>query len=164
MPISEMRNLWPQINVSQIKSPSWIIRVQATNLRVSTEGLLEGEVSEIDTSDRNLVRLGFNIVAPHLDRYRYELFRIQYGRDCPYPVTLTTENRYELYAVMHQIGIADVESDNEDPGAEFIAHTQKAFEKLLEALFSMRETQGVVESLLALTNDRQVAVTSDSNE
>lgn len=69
------RDFWPDIAVSEpVSAPLSLLKKQATALGRKTKGLLEGRV---DTT----TRLGdfvhsFKIVAPTLDDYSYELFRV----------------------------------------------------------------------------------------
>ena len=153
---SAIPNLWPSINASEIKSPGWIIRVQASNLRESTNGLLEGEIEPIQSSTE--VCLKFYIVAPQIDRYRVELFRIWHKPSMPYPVVLATEFWQELETIHPRILNAEP-----FPNGGFMASNQHDFLKLLESLFQLDSTKQVLDSLLALTNDREPVLSSDAS-
>jgi hypothetical protein len=153
-------NLWPEINAPEIKSPSWIIRVQSSNLRQSTGGLLEGEVKRVLAKHGDLLGFAFFIIAPQLDRYSFELFRIWHHEKRPYPVELRTVFNPELQKTLDGSGLPGVAQTGPE---EFHAYNQDAFVSLLRTLFTLSETRQVLDSLLALTNDRISPLESDDS-
>lgn len=72
------RDFWPDIAVEEpVTTPLSILKEQAAVLARKTNGLLEGRV-ENSTRGREF-RYVFKIVAPTLDNYSYELFRVRHG-------------------------------------------------------------------------------------
>ncbi len=124
MPIPD---LWPG-DISEktdILMPVTILREQAAALTQRTKGLLEGNVrSENPKYPGDDFVHRFELVAPALDNYRYELFFVAHDLT-GYP--------------------ARVCFDGKEPKAE----TQEAFVNLLRIVFNQGKTKGAIQSLLA---------------
>ena len=69
-------SFWPEVDATLIQLPEIILVTQAFKLRDNTKGLLEGDVSITETSRNKMVV--FNIIAPALDGYKFELLRVNY--------------------------------------------------------------------------------------
>jgi hypothetical protein len=73
------RDFWPDIAVQgPATTPLSILKEQAAVLARKTNGLLEGHVDDITGGSREF-RYIFKIMAPTLDNYSYELFRVRHG-------------------------------------------------------------------------------------
>ena len=120
---NEVRDLWPQeIRASTELAPVTILREQAALLGQKTRQLVVAEV-ETRNSGELLVH-SFVILAPALDNYRYELFKVYHGVPF-YPLTVDTG------------------------GAPVKVTTEEAFVELLGKILSSQRTKDVIQSLLA---------------
>ena len=167
MTLDSVSNLWPTIQVD-ILSPTAIMRKQASLLTQNTQGILEGEVENRSDSDSNeFVRAAFVIVAPALERYRCELFTIFHVATEPYPVTVFAEG---LFIELNRVGKSsliqpvapDHETDFEDQ-VEVVASSQDEFVEVLRLILRARRTQGIVQSLIARTNEIRLPADATKN-
>ena len=140
------RNLWPEdIAVSEDVPPVSILKEQGVLLGQRTNNLVEGRVrggpSEYERKylsppeyDRTQFHYTFELVAPVLNEYRYELFGISHGVDS-YPVRIDWDSpdNLMLLKVSGEAGIEDEEQ----------------FLKALEIIFSSAKTRKVISSLIA---------------
>jgi hypothetical protein len=70
-------DLWPSdIAKDKVQTPVSILRAQAAHLGQKTSNLVEARVDTLASDDRIYHR--FKLVAPALDNYTYELFRISH--------------------------------------------------------------------------------------
>jgi len=144
-------NLWPSdIFVSKTVSPASILRHQASILSEKTRGMLEGDVTT--KSERTAIIHSFYVVAPALDNYRYELFRIAHPVTL-YPIrVLAGPNSHETISVDASAavasdfdGIGTYERNRELP-------TEKEFLEWLRSAFTAEQTKKVIDALLAQTS------------
>ena len=137
------RNLWPEdIAVTDRVPPVSILKEQAALLGQRTKNLVEGRVRSGSSvyvgSDFNY---SFELVAPALDNYRYELLRISHGVEF-YPLRLFSDPRESLSMVKQLF----------DPDAQSTGQTienEGQFLKALEIIFSSEQTRKVIGSLIA---------------
>ena len=155
-----IRDLWPEdVSAPDVLSPLTILKYQASQLRQRTKGLLEAEV-HLDERSGPWVRASFVIIAPFLDRYRLELFRIGHDSQSPYPVFVYAS---DLAHKAKSAGFvwAEVGQDPDDYSPpdedEAVASSQEEFLDLLALVLNSRNTKSVLQSLLARTNDVQQA-------
>lgn len=126
------RNLWPDdIAVTEQVSPVSILKEQGALLGQRTKNLVEGRVrggpSEYGTRE---FHYSFELVAPALDNYRYELFSISHGVEF-YPLSIDWNPPDRT--LFKGSGI-----ENEEQ-----------FLKALEMIFSSEKTRKVISSLIA---------------
>jgi|SRR5579872_2150642 len=123
------RDFWPDMGTVTpiITTPLGILKEQAAALARKTKGLLEGRVdSYTDTFDGFLHH--FRIVAPTLNNYAYELFRVRHD------VML-----YPLQIDWPRLGKPET----------LEIKGQEAFEDSLKAILASEETRRVISTLLA---------------
>jgi hypothetical protein len=129
-------DLWPPSfeAVSEPNPPIDILREQAALLEQKTGGVVLAEVLSGYDSNFIVVHRGktslpishsFYLVAPALENYRYQLFRIDQ------PI-----EHYPLFIIGSPIGDLEVES-------------QEEFVETLRRIFSDDKTQKVIQSLIA---------------
>jgi hypothetical protein len=124
------RDFWPDIAVLELVStPLTLLKEQATALARKTKGLLEGRIhttNRIGTTDRiGEFTHSFAIVAPTLDNYSYELFRVAHGVSMyPARIEVSSSSRFEV-------------------------KTEQEFVDALKQVLSSPETMRVISALLA---------------
>jgi len=122
-------SLWPPDLAPTVeRTPLAILKEQASQLGAATKNLLEGQVvTQVfgQGNDRRL-RHWFNIVAPSLDRYTYQLFVVSHKLEL-YPLDVN---------LVSGRGITTLNSET-----EFIAY--------LRQVFASDETRRVIGALLA---------------
>lgn len=158
---SDIPNLWPKFDYDSVLSPALIARAQATNLRDATGGRLEGELKTQSFKGLNDTLTIFNIVAPSVERYSFELFRLIHDKKLPYPVRLLTPFSSELADSVRAMGNRKLigliegspEVGPEGPTFTFRSSSQDEFISILRELFMTRGTTQVINSLLAMTNE-----------
>jgi hypothetical protein len=85
-----MIDLWPQqLGTLPIKAPVTILKEQASILGTKTQNVVIAEVTHA-RGEAGRFAYDFDLVAPALQSYRFELFSIEYGIDL-YPVYFTLE-------------------------------------------------------------------------
>ena len=130
------RNLWPEdIAVTDYVPPVAILKEQGALLGHLTKNLVKGDVrgpsSEHPT---NLFHYTFELVAPTLYGYRYELFGISHGADFyPLKIDWDSPDNPIQWALAVDAGI-----ENEEQCL-----------KALEGIFSSTRTRRVIGSLIA---------------
>jgi hypothetical protein len=91
-------NLWGEIDLEPFSTtPLDIIRKQAHQLGKITNNIVLGSIETLRSAPK--FRFAFNLVAPALEGYTYNLFWIEQGLD-PYPVEITIEN--ERSSIYHE--------------------------------------------------------------
>lgn len=121
------RNLWPEdIAVTDVVPPVAILKEQASLLGKRTQNLVEARVIQGGSHSpaRYPFYYYFQLIAPALDNYRYNLFSISHGVQF-YPVRIEFED-------------SDTEVQSED---EFMSE--------LERIFSSDKTKGIISALIA---------------
>jgi hypothetical protein len=159
------RNLWPVTEIN-VLSPIAILRQQATYLREATQGILEAEVAVLKGDPWTIT--SFWIVAPALDRYRFELFKIAHNATDPYPVQIFYDglfatdriNLREFLVTYAEFDtpftVSNPEDEPDDPITDTIlvvASSQDDFMRILETILASTRTQRTLHSLIARTND-----------
>ena len=142
-------SFWPEVDATLIQLPEIILVTQAFKLRDNTKGLLEGDVSITETSRNKMVV--FNIIAPALDGYKFELLRVNYETKRPYPAHVNCSFTGEVYAGIKLQGLIP-HTDEDVERISVSADTQEEFESLLRLVFGSKEVKGVLQSLLARIN------------
>ncbi len=133
-------DLWPPSfeAVSEPNPPIDILREQAALLEQKTGGMVLAEVKKVEGYDSNIIVVSrgktslpishsFYLVAPALENYRYQLFRIEQ------PI-----ERYPLLIIGSPISDRDIEVES-----------QEGFVEILRRIFSDEKTQKVIQSLIA---------------
>ncbi len=104
------KNLWGDLSDLEIvRTPKDVLKEQADFLTRATEGVLVGNVDEIDV--RGDFRYDFNVTVPSVNNYTLTLLIIQYGLQL-YPVrvsvmaprfTETCDDEKEFEAVLTKV-------------------------------------------------------------
>ncbi len=161
------RNLWPATKIN-VLSPIAILRQQATYLREATQGILEAEVAVVKGEPWTIS--SFWIIAPALDRYRFELFKIAHNATDPYPVQVSCVGLFGAIKdnnVLINFLITNTEQDTPftvtDPQDNqfdritdailLVASSQDDFMFVLEKILASPRTERTLHSLIARTND-----------
>ncbi len=124
-------SLWPQdLAPTAERTPLTILKEQAAQLGVATKNLLVGQVTTQSHLDGNEPYFNhwFNIVAPALDRYAYQLLTVSHRMDL-YPLTIN-------FHATKPPTLTKVTSE-----AEFVAYLQQ--------VFASAETRRIIGALLA---------------
>jgi hypothetical protein len=122
------KSLWGQLPPTEgIRTPTQVLKEQATVLTDMTRGVLQGEVSV--SHGGGVFSLDLHIVVPALDNYRYVVARATHGIDL-YPVTVTPGWKY-------------------NPKGGIVCADEGEFERELGTILSSEKVQHVVASLLA---------------
>ncbi len=160
-----IRNLWPVTKIN-VLSPIAILRQQATYLREATQGILEAEVAVVKGEPWTIT--SFWIIAPALDRYRFELFKIAHNATDPYPVQISCAGLFATDAInLRRFWVTNTEFDTpftvsnpedepDDPITDtilIVASSQDDFMMILEKILASPRTQSTLHSLIASTND-----------
>jgi hypothetical protein len=130
-----MLDLWPDtIGEDLEKSPVSILREQASLLGQKTKNIVQAEVS-IGPAEEDEFAHTFQIVAPAMSNYRYQLFTV-YHKIYLYPVEIFAEDD-----ILHEIA----------PGAErfVVAESEEEFMEMLKAVFGARKTIRIINALLS---------------
>jgi hypothetical protein len=123
------KSLWGQLpTIEGIRTPTQVLKEQATALTNMTNSVLQGDVS-VGREYGNF-SIDLNIVAPMLDNYHYHVVRATHGLDL-YPVTIAPG--WELYDRKEKIECAD----------------ESELETALGKILSSQKVRSVVASLLA---------------
>jgi hypothetical protein len=110
-----------------IKPPITILKEFSNDLALATQGLLIGKIEKNMRYSDTSVALSFYIVAPSLNNYNYNAFRIDHDLTNPYPLEIKTSN----------------DEFSEEP------KTPEELVKSLEKIFSLPEIKGLINGLLA---------------
>jgi len=116
-------DLWGDIAPTAVRTPVSILREQASLLGAKTKNMIEGQV-ETHTSGGDFYH-AFNLVAPALENYSYELFQISHAVNL-YPVHV----RY----------------------SSLVLKNEEAFVNWLGQKLSSPETKRIIGNLLAQAN------------
>ena len=82
-------NLWFDFNAEEIVNPKTLLNEQAVFLREKSEGRLTAHIQHLNLKDGEILN-HFNIVAPRLANYRFNLFSLKYSIP-PYPLVFIYE-------------------------------------------------------------------------
>ena len=136
-----MIDLWPHdiAVIEAIKSPVNILREQASLLGAKTQNLILAEVVQLEWR-RGFKDFGyiFNIVAPALSSYRYQLLRI-YHNVAFYPLEIAVEEE-----ILESL---DIEVSNGN--TSFDVESEEQFLQALKAIFNSEKTKRVITALLS---------------
>ena len=81
------KNLWPQINFEGGRTPRSILADQANSLSDMTKNVLVGRVYRRDMPNKpNRLYYGFEMIAPALGNYTYNILYMEYNLIGNYPV------------------------------------------------------------------------------
>lgn len=87
-------DLWGDLAPLDVRPPVAILREQAALLGAKTKNLIRAKVET--TVVRGDLSHSFDLVAPTLDNYTYELFRVYHGVRDLYPVKLLDDRKLSL--------------------------------------------------------------------
>ena len=90
----ETRNLWGEsFKPEPIRTPSIILREQASLVGKLTEYMLDANVDRDRTND--YIRLDLSINAPALENYTYNVLSVTYDIHKIYPLTIRNQQTYK---------------------------------------------------------------------
>jgi hypothetical protein len=141
-----MQDLWPD-NIGEVKlrPPVTILREQAALLGQKTQNLVQAEI-RVESGD-GFFRYIFNIVAPALDNYRYELFRA-WHKITLYPVEVYVEE--EILEEIESSEAGDLVGEEERTRELIvIADSEEQFVVALRAIFGAGKTVQIINALLS---------------
>lgn len=133
-------SLWPSdiAKVDEIRSPLAILKEQASQLGKATKNIIVAEVVPIRGFTHPIVGYVFNIVAPALANYRYQLFRVDYNIIDMYPVSIYID--LDIYKEMYSWK-TKIEKET--------LSTEEDIQRTLKAIFGTKKTKKIINSLLA---------------
>ena len=138
-----MTDLWPKtIGTVKKKSPVAILREQASLLGQKTQNLLQAQVKGGPAVDRGTSFFYyFDIVAPALDNYKYELFTIEHDIMF-YPLIIFVEN--DIYLEIEKLNKFEQTTDD-----TFEIKSEKEFLEILKVILGSEKTRRIVIALLS---------------
>ncbi len=72
------KDLWPDFEAEKIKNPKTVLVEQANLLGEKTKNVIIAEVRTAGDSSKNIIH-SFDIVAPAMGNYRFNLFQIRHS-------------------------------------------------------------------------------------
>jgi len=131
-------DLWPaDLAKEKVQTPVSILRAQAGHLGQKTSNLVEGRVDTLAREGRIYHR--FLLVAPALDNYSYELFRISHEATM-YPIIVEEDPQTQI--------TPNLRIDQRKK-----LSSEEAFVEWLRGALSSQQTKRVVESLVSQSTD-----------
>ena len=161
-----MTDLWPDsIETAKVKSPAALLREQASLLGRKTRNLVQAEVKgggrqrdyfenvitesilkqaefKGESPQRDYFHYSFQIVAPALDYYRYELFTITHDIQL-YPLIICLE--HDIYSEIERFSNFLVKTEEN----KFEIKSENEFLEILKAVFGSEKTRRVITALLS---------------
>ncbi|PZN82097.1 MAG: hypothetical protein DM484_07035 [Candidatus Methylumidiphilus alinenensis] len=138
-----MNDIWAEdIGITTVKTPVAILKEQASLLGRKTQNLVVGEVisSSQDAIEEPKITQRFNIKAPALGNYRYNLFSISHGIDI-YPLTIYLEN-----SIVSELATTNLILGSHNPR---LIRSEEEFLGILNRILKSKRTKQVVHALLA---------------
>ena len=152
----QIPNLWPEGLQPTVVSPVAILRFQATALGQATRGVLEGQVSSVETGGE--VRHDLDVFAPALN-YKHRILSLEHTKSYVYPVILLdaplNPSRYlgsPVKAMTEALGIGEKAKSPLAPPGTIFYDDVSLIQAIRERLRS-DETRAVITSLIARSND-----------
>jgi hypothetical protein len=135
-----MPDLWPEeLKTLEITPPSSILREQADLLKKKTNGLVEGRVEVMRSSENDeRLRIAFYLVAPNLDEYSYRLLVVNHPMSY-YPLTIESHSKASLQCA-----------------------NEEAFMNALKNIFKSDPTTNTIGALMAQSGAEKQAYTAGS--
>lgn len=88
--MNNTENLWPAIELKGAVSPKSILAEQANILGEMTNNILKANTVRVQTDEANMIKFKFQIIAPTLNNYTFDLFTIEYNVLKLYPINFIT--------------------------------------------------------------------------
>jgi hypothetical protein len=152
-------NLWPDDIKVDVLPPLVILRAQASKIHQLTKGVLLGEVTSIEGSD-GFVTHRLDLIAPALDNRRVRILSATH-REGFYPVVIEAEcyrpKARSVAEMMHLGTLFDMKVGTTWPDATNwrpVAAGQSEFVKYIGEVLKSKEVRAVIDSLLALSNEK----------
>lgn len=144
---AQTESFWPaDIGIQSIITPVAILREQASMLAGRTKGLVEGRVSTEVGRDSRIYH-SFELVAPALGGYRYELFRISHSV-LLYPLQIDADSTIGDIS-LSELGTMRAATLTDIFGTPKVLKDEGEFKQWLKEALSSRHTRSIVNSLLA---------------
>lgn len=148
-------NLWPDKFKIDVQTPYTILRVQATYLAKVTRGILEAVVETEQSKEKVHHRLV--VIAPAFNAYRHTLITANHHPNLPYPVEVRAAGLEESQTRRRQgAGIVPgVLPETYQVTGYPSASNDDQMVQLVEKALRSEETQSVILSLIAKSNESQ---------
>lgn len=127
--MNNTESLWPAITLEGATTPKSILAEQANILAEMTKNVLKAYIVRVETEKTDTIKFKFQIIAPVLNNYTYDLFYVRYNLLQIYPIEL------EVYS---KIIVEIREVSNE-----------KDFKENIQSIFSAPKTIQVIKALYA---------------
>ncbi len=151
-------DLWPEdIGVKPVKqrAPVMILREQASLLGQKTQNLIKGSVHQkSNIQEHGRLDYSFNILAPTLDNYRYNLFSITHEIEL-YPAEISPDDEIfkQIKPDMWEKRESQIDSDmwdEHEANVRITVNSEEEFITVLRKILNSEKTKKVIDSLLAL--------------
>lgn len=135
----EVASYWPDDFSVKVLSPLAVLRIQAGTLSTKTHGVLTGEVVTAKTP--KTVAHELQLIAPALEGERRTILTVTHAAKDPYPATLE--------AAVFKPAEDKLVFEEWRP----VAATTQEFAELVKKVLQSKQVRGVIESLLARSQE-----------
>lgn len=161
--VATIPSLWPEDIKVDLLPPGTILKVQANTLGKLTQGILDAEVTTV-TGEKDYVVHRLDLIAPALDGRRKRVLTATHRADY-YPLVLEADCfQPRTPQGLHAIGsiISEMATNldalkyewPQNHGWRPIVSNQEELYKRLAEVFRSWEVRSVIESMIALSNER----------
>lgn len=127
-PTPKIQNLWGDLPLEDsVRTPSVVLREQASLLTEATNGLLIGNVTRRSTPDSSNLISTLEIIVPSLNNYSISIAEIKYPITTMYPLTV----------------ISHVKDYSEE------CQTEEEIERVLGGILSSQSVKTIISGLLS---------------
>jgi len=149
---SPIPDLWAERIRADVLPPAVILRAQESFLTKRTQGILEAKVFTV--ANESQLQHHLDLIAPALEHYRITLLTANHKREMVYPVTVTSE----AFVKGSQSVVTAVKAEvNSPPANQRQATTQEEFIQLVREALHSNEVVGMMQSLIARSNEGRIA-------
>lgn len=149
-------DLWSDDIKVDIITPLAVLRAQQAHLRRKTRGLLNVEVTS-RTVGEDSVEHQFDLIAPMLDDYRYRVLVAMHKQKLVYPVYVEAECLRPESSAYDGFPPDVIDGPSE-------AATEQEFLELVGKVLRSPQIRSVIQSLIALSNERRTVSTPPDEE
>ncbi len=153
---SAIPDLWPDDIRVDVVTPVAILRAQEGSLEKKTKGILHTKLST--TTGEDWVQHQLDLVAPLLQKYRVTLLTARHDLKIVYPVIVTargfrldSKSGFPTPPPPLAMPNAALEADQRE------AKTENEFIDLVKSVLQSRSVRGLIESLIAQSNETRPA-------
>lgn len=144
-----MLDLWAEdIAETVIKTPVAILKEQASLLGKKTQNIVVGEVISTQAQSEK-IRHRFNVVAPALGNYSFELFSISHNMDL-YPLEISIDEKIYTELSSGETAISKlIDQQKKKSWHTVSADSEDMLVEFLGGILKSNRTKHVVQALLA---------------